>query len=359
MLNDYFYPVFGSNYYPKYATWEMTLRCNMNCLHCGSKAGKPRENELTESECLDIADQLIRMGNEHITLIGGEIFLVPHWYKVAKRFADAKVDVNIITNGFNVGEPQISELKKSGIKDVGISIDGMKKNHDIIRNRAGAFDEAIKAIKLIQGNGFFVGVATTILDINFDDLEEMYQLLKSLRIRVWQFQIAAPMGRCAEHRNALLNPNKMDSIIKFIYEKRKLSGEPILLASDNIGYYDCHDVNIRSPYLNEPSYFTGCAAGLFNIGIDSVGNVKGCESLYSDEFIEGNLRNESLENIWNKENAFAYNRQFKFNMLRGKCKNCDKGYICAGGCRQLSYFSSNDGKFYDNIYCNYKSNKTK
>ncbi len=95
MFNDYFYPVFGSNYYPKYATWEMTLRCNMNCLHCGSKAGKPRENELTESECLNIADQLIRMGNEHITLIGGEIFLVPHWYKVAKRFADAKVNVNI------------------------------------------------------------------------------------------------------------------------------------------------------------------------------------------------------------------------------------------------------------------------
>ena len=112
MLNDYFYPVFDSNYYPKYATWEMTLRCNMNCLHCGSKAGKPRENELTEPECLNIADQLIRMGNEHITLIGGEIFLVPHWYKVAKRFADAKVDVNIITNGFNVRDQQILELKK-------------------------------------------------------------------------------------------------------------------------------------------------------------------------------------------------------------------------------------------------------
>ena len=355
---DYnFYPVFGMPYYPKYATWEMTLRCNMNCLHCGSRAGKPRENELTESECLDIADQLIKLGNEHITLIGGEIFLVPHWYKVARKFADASIDVNIITNGFNVGERQISELKQSGIKDVGLSIDGMKENHDIIRNRSGSFDSAINTIRKLKSENFNVGVTTTIFDLNFNDLEEMYQLFKSLKISVWQFQIAAPMGRCADNKEYLLNPNKVPLITKFIYEKRKLSEAPVLLASDNVGYYDCHDINIRSPRLNEPSSFNGCVAGLFNIGIDSVGNVKGCESLYDEKFIEGNLRKETLDTIWNKKGAFSYNRDFKFDMLHGKCKGCDKGYICAGGCRQLSYFSSEDKYFYNNMYCSYKNFK--
>lgn len=61
-------------YYPRQAVWEMTLKCNMNCRHCGSRAGKQRENELTLDECLDIAQQLIDMGLEYITLIGGEIF---------------------------------------------------------------------------------------------------------------------------------------------------------------------------------------------------------------------------------------------------------------------------------------------
>lgn len=354
MLSTNLYPVFNSHYYPKYANWEMTLKCNMNCLHCGSKAGKARKNELSESECIDIANQLIRMGNEQITLIGGEILLVPFWFKIAKIFADAGVYVNIITNGFNVGGKQIEEIKKSGIRNVYVSIDGLQKNHDIIRNRIGSFDRVIKAIKLIQQTGLQVGVTTTILDINFGDLEGMYQLFYGLNIAFWQLQIAAPMGRCATQRNALLNPKKMDSIVEFIYKKRKLGGYPIVLASDNIGYFCKFDVNLRSMDLNESSHFMGCAAGLFNIGIDSVGNVRGCESLYSDEFIEGNLRKESLENIWNKKNAFAYNRQFKLSMLNGKCKNCDKGNICAGGCRQLSYFSSRGDHFYDNIYCNYK-----
>lgn len=355
MIHNDFYPVFDVPYYPKYATWEMTLRCNMNCLHCGSRAGKSRLNELNESECLNIAQQLIDMGNEHITLIGGEIFLVPHWYKVAKKFVSSGVDTNIITNGYNVGDKQIFELKESGINDVGVSIDGMEKNHDIIRNRKGSFKSSIGTIKKLKTCGFCPGVATTILDLNFEDLEEMYQLFKDLKIGIWQLQIAAPMGRCSDNRKHLLNPNKVPLITRFIYDKRKLKDGPILLAGDNIGYYDCHDIDIRSPNLDEPSRFTGCGAGLFNIGIDSVGNVKGCESLYSEEFIEGNLREETLYEIWNKKGAFSYNRNFKFDMLHGRCKGCDKGYSCAGGCRQLSYFSSDDKCFYDNIYCSYKN----
>ena len=64
-----------------------------------------------------------------------------------------------------------------------------------------------------------------------------------------------------------------------------------------------------------------------------IGNIKGCESLYSDEFIEGNLREESLSEIWYKEDNFAYNRNFDISMLTGSCKGCDKGAICRGGQR--------------------------
>ncbi len=56
------------------------------------------------------------------------------------------------------------------------------------------------------------------------------------------------------------------------------------------------------------------------IGIDSVGNVKGCESLYSDEFIEGNLRLQSLAEIWYGVENFAYNRAFHPDKLEGRSK---------------------------------------
>ena len=288
----------------------MTLLCNMQCLHCGSRAGKRRHNELSEGECLNIADQLIEMGNEHVTLIGGEILLVPHWYKIAKHF---------------------------------------------IRNKKGSFKNAIDAINKLKEENFRIGIVTTILDLNFAELEKMYQILKKLDVYLWQLQIASPMGRCEDNKKYLLSVDKVPMITKFIYEKRFLGDTPILIAADNIGYYNKHDINIRSTKLERTSYFTGCAAGLFNVGIDSVGNVRGCQSLYSEKFIEGNLRQNSLNEIWHKKDAFSYNRNFKFDMLNGKCKDCDKGYVCAGGCRQISYFSSEDKCFYNNIYCSYKS----
>ena len=64
--------------------------------------------------------------------------------------------------------------------------------------------------------------------------------------------------------------------------------------------------------------FSGCSAGLNTIGIDSIGNVRGCESLYDNKFIEGNLQNESLYDIWTSPNNFLYNRKFKKDMLTGK-----------------------------------------
>ena len=95
--------------------------------------------------------------------------------------------------------------------------------------------------------------------------------------------------------------------------------------------------------------FRGCRAGLTSIGIDSVGNVRGCESMYDATFIEGNLRDRLLKDIWNDENAFAYNRKFQPSMLKGKCRDCRYGSICAGGCRSYIHFTN--GSLYESLNC--------
>lgn len=182
-----------------------------------------------------------------------------------------------------------------------------------------------------------------------DDVDEIENLrISNLRgkfsNRVLNLTIAPTLNcnfscpYCYERVYVNKMPEEVPLITKFVYEKRKIPGDPILIVSDNIGYYDCHDINIRSVDLSKPSYFAGCMAGLFNVGIDSVGNVRRCESLYDQKFVEGNLREETLEAIWNRTNVFSYNRKFEFDMLHGRCKGCDKGCICAGGCRHMSYF---------------------
>ena len=40
--------------FPAYVVWELTLRCDHACHHCGSRAGKAREDELSTEEALDV-----------------------------------------------------------------------------------------------------------------------------------------------------------------------------------------------------------------------------------------------------------------------------------------------------------------
>ena len=134
-------------------------------------------------------------------------------------------------------------------------------------------------------------------------------------------------------------------VLQFVEETAQAA--PFMVGvADNIGYYTPEEGRVRGV---PGACFEGCAAGLTTIGIDSVGNVRGCESMYDERFIEGNLRGRTLKDIWTAPDAFAYNRRFTRKMLTGACKTCPHGEICAGGCRSYNYFTT--GRLYENCLC--------
>ena len=118
--------------------------------------------------------------------------------------------------------------------------------------------------------------------------------------------------------------------------------------ADNIGYYTEREGSLRGNRSGKAT-FSGCSAGLTVIGIDSAGNVRGCESMYDERFIEGNLRERKLSEIWEDPDAFAYNRRFLREQLTGACSACPHGDYCAGGCRSYNYFVH--GRLYEAPAC--------
>ena len=46
------------NFVPVHVVWEITLACDLKCLHCGSRAGRRRPDELSTAECLDVVEHL-------------------------------------------------------------------------------------------------------------------------------------------------------------------------------------------------------------------------------------------------------------------------------------------------------------
>ena len=120
---------------PIYTVWEITLRCDHSCSHCGSRADDARPNELTTSELIDVADQLIRIGTREVTLIGGEAYLRSDVYDVIKHLSQNGIYVSMQTGGLGITENRVKKLRSAGLRGLGVSIDGPEDVHDIQRDR--------------------------------------------------------------------------------------------------------------------------------------------------------------------------------------------------------------------------------
>ena len=322
--------------------WELTLACCFSCAYCGSKAGRAREGELSTRECLNVARQLADMGCRRVTLIGGEVFMRDDWPVIAKALTDWGVKVAIITNGFLFTDGEIARLKAANVESVAVSLDGPEQIHDAFRQK-GSFQRAMTAIDRLIGNGIHVSVISTLHSRNVPYLKEMYEILREKPIFAWQLQACSPMGNAAG--GAVSTAIDFGTVISFVEEH--LESAPFAMGiADNIGYYTPSEGRLRG---EDGVEFRGCRAGLCSIGIDSVGNVRGCESMYDDVFIEGNLREKPLSEIWNAPEAFAYNRRFTGELLSGGCAGCSWADRCAGGCRSYNYFAS--GKLYESPCC--------
>lgn len=340
-----------SRYYPKYCVWELTLVCNMKCLHCGSSAGGPgRKNELTTKEALNVADQLAELGTERLTLSGGELFLRKDWDKIAARLKAHKIRVGLITNGYLLKENLKKIVSILPLDVIAVSLDGTRKIHDNIRQIPGSFEKVVEGFKLLKKERAYTGCITSVSKMNIKDLEEIYKILVDLGVDAWQIQMVFPGGRMRERVQDCPAPSDMHRVAKFIAQKRQ-EKKILVYPADCIGYYTHIENQIRK------TQWTGCYAGLLVVGIEANGNVKGCLSLApelrkNNPFVEGNVRKKSLKEIWEKPDGFSYNRKFDLRKVKGLCGKCWYLKQCRCGCKSTCYFFF--GTTYKNTYCIYQ-----
>jgi radical SAM protein with 4Fe4S-binding SPASM domain len=342
--------MFRKKIFPYSTGIELTLKCNMKCLHCGSSAGKDRKSELSFDELTKIFKDIAELDGKLITFLGGEPFLRKEWFELAEKVKDFGMKVNFMSNGYCINDEIISKIRKIEPNSVAISIDGANaKTHDYIRGIKGSFDKCQDVLKSLRSADLPTAVITTVHKLNFKELPQMREFLLNKNI-AWQIQIADPIGRFPKELH--LSLDEFYSVALFIASTRQkysLKEVPITGAH-------CVGYNSRMlPNITLSPKWIGCQAGLTVLGIQSDGGVKGCLAL-SNNFVEGNVRERSLTEIWNDPKFCSYTRQFKIEDLNGACKDCKFGKSCKGGCNAVS--TSLTEKTHGDPFCLYLIEKT-
>ena len=331
---------------PRVAVWEITFKCNMNCLHCGTKAGEARETELSTEEALSLCDELARLGCEVMILSGGEPLLRPDWPQLARRVKSNGIKLGMITNGYLVTPEIARQMKEIGFGTVGVSFDGNEEVHNKIRRKRDSYEKVINAFRCLVQAGVRCCAVSQISGYNLGLLEEMRQILIANKVNAWQPQMTQLTGRMRDESSQKILTGNDISILAEYVASIKNKPELTVDTGENIGYYNHLEATLRDGYG-----FAGCHAGLRVIGIESNGNIKGCLSM-PEEFVEGNIRQRSLTEIWNDPELFAYNRKFSKDLATGFCRECPYLEQCRAGCGCTAYASS--GNRYDNRFCLYR-----
>jgi len=99
-----------------------------------------------------------------------------------------------------------------------------------------------------------------------------------------------------------------------------------------------------------------CAAAQYALKITTDGRVSACICQDSDPFIIGDLRRESLDNIWSSEKARGFRTLYQ---KIPECSVCPESAVCRGGCRNNASLFGSEGLHSLDPYCQYFKSRLK
>lgn len=170
-----------NRYFPA-MNWMITGKCNYNCLHCFNAAdAAPLMSEFTLEEAEKLLDEAEKCGINAFTITGGEPMLHKHFFEILEGIYRRGMFVEELnTNGYYINQEALDRMKAIGCNPlIKISFDGIG-HHDWLRNKKGAEEDALRAIRLCVENGFHVKAQTNVHRWNLDSMLPTLKLLDSM-----------------------------------------------------------------------------------------------------------------------------------------------------------------------------------
>lgn len=320
--------------------WECTLNCNLSCLHCGSDCKKElHTNEMLLTDFLPVLDEIKLNQPEVKTMvytIGGEPLVRKDILECGKAITEKGYYWGIVTNGHLLDRSMMLELMKAGLRTISIDIDGLKDDHNWLRNNESSFDRAYNAIMCFRSTPHLVwDVITCVNHRNFCKLKDIKQLLIDAGVRRWRCFTITPMGRAKDNPEFLLSDDEFKGLMEFIISTREEGKIELSYACE--GYLGEYEGKVRNHHYS-------CRAGLTIASVLNDGGISGCLSIRSD-YQQGNIYKDSFWDVWNNRFNSFRNRDW---MNSGECEGCNVFKYCQGNGMHLRDKNGNL------ILCHYK-----
>ncbi|MBR5282605.1 MAG: TIGR04133 family radical SAM/SPASM protein [Alistipes sp.] len=321
--------------------WECTLRCNLNCRHCGSDCKSlASQPDMPKEDFLRVLDSVAAHTNPNkvfVVITGGEPLMRPDLEACGREIYKKGFPWGIVTNGLAMTEKRLQSLVGSGMHTITVSLDGLEDEHNFMRGNPQSFKRAVEAIRIISAEKRIKSdVVTCVNRRSIKNLDAIKELLVSLGVTGWRLFTIFPAGRAAKEDDLQLTAEEHRYLMEYIKRNRK-EEKRITLNYCCEGFMGDYEGDIRD-------HFYSCQAGVSVSSVLIDGSIGACASIRAD-YHQGNIYKDDFWDVWQNRYEVYRNREW---MRKGICAECNMFRYCQGNGMHLR---DNNGNL---LHCNLK-----
>lgn len=298
--------------------------CNCQCVMCDIWKDNKNLKQLTEKDIEKLLVSLKSLGTRQVVMSGGEALLSPNFFKFCEMLQSNSMKVSLLSTGLTL--KRHAEQLVTRVSDIIVSLDGDEVMHDCIRNIPGAFKkmkEGVQAVKMIDPS-FKITGRTVIHRLNFRLWPAIISAARELELDLVSF-LPADVSSHAFNREDLWSPARQYELIPAENELDELAQviETVISHSENSFIAESPEKlrkihQYYSAFYEQTSFpYKKCNAPWVSTVVEADGTVRPC--FFHPPL--GNIRQQSLEEILNSEQAVRFRKDLDMDS-NSTCVKC-------------------------------------
>lgn len=194
--------------------WMITTACNLACRHC-AVFDNPFVEAFGGVTCRDDVSRvlrfIVRCGVRSVVITGGEPTLSPWLDSIVAAVYEHGRSLSLSTNATRLTKPFVTRLTRLGLGKATVSVDGATAvTHDHLRG-GGAFEAALKGLRLLVAEGVAVTAGVFVRKEIIPEIDEILALCEREGVGKLSLLWPVQQGRCRRMQADLVesSPDKL------------------------------------------------------------------------------------------------------------------------------------------------------